>query len=145
VSRCAYRRRAADRGEANVLGLVLIAPAAVALGVLILWIGRQVDTEAQVHAASAAAAQAAARERTPAAGTTAAQRAASAMLVDATACAGGARIAVDASSWAPGGSVTVTVTCTPRTDDLALGGASPRTFTASSTATIDRYRSDGLP
>ena len=49
----------------NALGLVLIAPVAVALAMLILWIGRKVDTDAQVQAASSAAAQAAARQRSP--------------------------------------------------------------------------------
>jgi Flp pilus assembly protein TadG len=139
------RNRHGDRGEANVLGLVLIAPVAVAVGIMILWIGRQVDTDAQMQAASSAAAQAAARQRNPVDGQAAAQQVAAAMLTDATACSGGASVSIDSSAWAPGGSVTVTVTCAPRVDDLALGGASKRTFTASSTATIDRYRSAGLP
>ena len=57
------RRR--DCGEANALGLVLIAPVAIALAIMILWIGRKVDADAQMQAASSAAAQAAARQRNP--------------------------------------------------------------------------------
>ena len=135
----------ADMGEANALGLVLIAPVAVALGILILWIGRQVDTDAQVQAASAAAAQAAVLQRNPGDGAIAARRAASAMLIDSTACSTAAVIAVDTSAWSTLGTVSVTVTCTPATDDLALGAASARQFSATSTATIDPYRSIGLP
>ena len=62
-----------DRGEANALGLVLIAPVAVGLAMLILWTGRKVDTDAQVQAASSAAAQSAARQRNPASAVAAAQ------------------------------------------------------------------------
>ena len=78
-----------DRGDANALGLVLIAPLAIALAVLILWVGRKVDTDAQVQAASSAAVQAAALQRTPAAATAAARSTAAAMLTDAKACEGG--------------------------------------------------------
>jgi hypothetical protein len=61
-----------DRGDANALGLVLIAPVAVALAILILWIGLKVDADAQVQEASSAAAQAAARQRSPVAAVAAA-------------------------------------------------------------------------
>lgn len=134
-----------DRGEANALGLVLIAPVAIAIGMLVLWLGRKVDTDAQVQAASAAAAQAAALQRTPAAAFSAAQAAAVAMLTDATACASGPQISIDTSNFGPGGRVAVTVACSPRRSDLALGGAQSVTFTATSTASIDGYRAAGLP
>ncbi|HEY0518737.1 MAG TPA: hypothetical protein VGC84_04525 [Ilumatobacteraceae bacterium] len=134
-----------DRGEANALGLVLIAPVAIALAILILSIGRNVDTDAQVQSASSAAAQAAARQRTPAAAVMAAQSTADLMLTDAQACAGGASVAIDASEFRAGGHVTVTVACSPQRSDLALASGSPATFSASSTAFIDPYRSLGLP
>jgi Flp pilus assembly protein TadG len=134
-----------DRGEANALGLVLIAPVAIAVAVLVLWLGRKVDTDAQVQAASAAAAQAAALQRTPAAALHAAQAAAAAMLTDASACPGGPSITVDTTDFRPGGEVTVAVSCSPARSDVAIAGARPVTFVASSTATIDSFRAGGLP
>jgi len=134
-----------DRGDANALGLVLIAPIAVALAVLILWIGRKVDTDAQLQAASSAAAQAAARQRSPASAVAVAQSTAAAMLTDPTACPGGPAVSVDAAAFHPGGEVTVIVSCSPQRSDLALAGTVAAVFTATSTASIDLYRSVALP
>ena len=134
-----------DRGEANALGLVLIAPAAIALAVLILWIGRKVDTDAQVQAASSSAAQSAALQRTPALAVVAARSTAAAMLRDAKACAQGATVVVDIDDFRPGGSVVVAVSCSPQRSDLSLIGPAPATFVATATATIDLHRSAGLP
>lgn len=137
--------RPRDRGEANALGLVLIAPAAIGVALLVLWIGRKVDTEAQVQAATSAAAQSAARQRTADAATAAARTTAAAMLDDATACAGGATISVDTSQFHPGGSVRVTVACRPSTADVSLLAPRPDALTASASAAIDPYRARGLP
>jgi hypothetical protein len=134
-----------DRGEANALGLVLIAPAALALAVVILWVGRQVDTDAQMQAASSAAAQAAALQRSPGAAATAARSTVAAMLNDAKACAGGAVVSIDTAGFRPGGEVTVVVSCSPLRADLSLVGPPPATFSASATATIDLHRAAGLP
>jgi hypothetical protein len=134
-----------DRGDANALGLVLIAPVAVALAILILCLGREVDTDAQVQAASSAAAQAAARERNPASAVAVARSTALAMLIDVKACSGGPAVSIDASDFRAGGQITVVVSCSPRRSDLALSGAAEATFTATSTASIDTYRSVALP
>ena len=137
--------RGHDRGEANALGLVLIAPVAVALAILILWIGRKVDTDAQVQAASSAAAQAAARQRSPLAAVAAAQSTAALMLTDLQACSGGPAVSIDASQFRAGGEVTVVVSCSPQRSDLALSDPDEAMFTASSTALIDPYRAAALP
>ena len=134
-----------DRGDANALGLVLITPVAVALAILILWIGREVDTDAQVQAASSAAAQAAARARNPESAVAVARSTAAAMLTDVNACAGGPIVSIDASDFRAGGQVTVVVSCSPLRSDLALSGAAAATFTATSTASIDAFRSVGMP
>ena len=134
-----------DRGEANALGLVLIAPVAIALAVLILWIGRRVDADAQVQAASSAAAQSAAHQRTPAAAVAAAQSTAALMLTDVKECAGGPSISIDASQFRAGGTVTVVVACSPERSDLGLSDPRSATFVATSTASVDAYRSVGLP
>ncbi len=134
-----------DRGEANALGLVLIAPVAIAFAILILWIGRKVDTDAQVQAASSAAAQAAARQRDPLAAVAAARSTATLMLTDLQACSGGPVVSIDASQFRAGGEVTVVVACSPQRSDLALLGPEKATFSASSTALIDPHRAAALP
>jgi Flp pilus assembly protein TadG len=75
-----------DRGAADALGLVLIAPAVLGLALLIIALGRGVDATAQVRSAAESAAQAAALERNPEAATEAAQRAADAILADSSNC-----------------------------------------------------------
>ncbi len=122
---------------------MLVAPVAIALAFLVLWTGRRVDARAQIGHAASAAAQSAARERTPAAATAAAQRTAAAMLVDTRACDDGARVVVDTSAWSQG-IVIVAVDCTPRHDDLPGVGTS-MTISASATATLDDHRSALLP
>lgn len=134
-----------DHGEANALGLVLIAPVAVGLAMLILWIGRKVDTDAQVQAASSAAAQAAALQRSPFTAAAAAQSTAVLMLTDVQACSGGPNVSIDTSQFHPGGQVTVVVGCSPQRADLVLARPGPVMFSASSTASIDTYRSVDLP
>jgi len=129
-----------DRGSSDVLGLVLIFPAILSLAILVLWLGRQVESTAEVQVASEAAAQAAARQRSAGAASAAAQQTAALMLSRSNACAGSATVAVEVGAWKPGGSVTVTVTCSPRRDDLALVGPPGRVVTATATATIDLYR-----
>ena len=137
--------RRSDRGEASVVGLVLIAPVAIALAVLVLWTGRKVDADAQVQAASSAAAQSAAHQRDMRSAVAAAQATANSMLTDVTACAGGPMVSISAANFRPGGDVTVEVSCSPARNDLALAGPAAATFTGSSTATIDVYRAPGLP
>jgi Flp pilus assembly protein TadG len=134
-----------DRGESNVLGLVLIAPAALVVALLVLWVGRVTDTEAQVQAASAAAAQAAARQRSPMAAEVSARATAAAMLTDSAACGGGAQVSVDSSRWRPGGQVVVTVSCVPDRTDLAALAPDARELTGTASATIDPYRATALP
>lgn len=132
-------RRTNDRGNGEVLGLVLLFPVMIGLAMLVVWLGRKVDAGAQVRAASEAAAQAAARQRTPAAGVRAAQQTVAGMLSSGT-CAGVAGVSINTAGWRPGGQVQVTVTCTPRRADLAPLQAAPRTLRATATATIDQYR-----
>jgi hypothetical protein len=67
------------------------------------------------------------------------------MLADVAACAGGPAILVDASAFHAGGEVTVVVSCSPRRSDVALAGPDAAMFMATSTASIDPYRSPALP
>jgi Flp pilus assembly protein TadG len=79
-------RRRRDRGAADALGLVLIAPAVLGLAILVVALSRGVDARAQLRTAAEAAAQAAALERNAADAEAAANRVARAMLVERDAC-----------------------------------------------------------
>lgn len=122
-----------------MLALVLLAPAAIAMALVIVFIGRQVDARAQVHAAAEAGAQAAALARDPASADAAARRAVAATLVDPSTCANPG-VDVDLSGFGPGGVVSVVVRCTTRPEGIGTTGASPVTFETRAAATIDAYR-----
>jgi len=129
-----------DQGSADALGLALLAPAAIGLAVVIVFLGRGVDGRATVQSAAESAAQAAAQERTAAAAVAAANAVGAAMLVDPTSCSW-PQVVVDTSAFGPGGSVAVTISCTVSTDGLELidppsGGA----ITATAFAAIDPLR-----
>jgi Flp pilus assembly protein TadG len=99
-----------DRGTSDALGLVLVAPVAIGFALLVVLLSRQVDARAQVRTAAESAAQAAAQERSPAAAEVAARQVISAMLIDPDAC-DSPSAAVDLTGFAPGGLVSVTVSC----------------------------------
>lgn len=113
------RRIHGDRGSADALGLALLAPAAMALAVVIIFLGRGVDARATVQSAAESAAQAAAQERSPAAAIAAANEVAAAMLIDPRSCADPA-VNVDTTHFAPGGRVAVTVSCSVSAAGLEL-------------------------
>lgn len=131
---------AGDRGSADALGLALLAPAAIGLAVVIVFLGRGVDSRATVQSAAESAAQAAAQERTPAAAVAAANDVGAAMLVDRATC-DSPSVVVDTSAFRPGGSVAVTISCTVSPDGLELiGPPPPNEYTATAFATIDPLR-----
>lgn len=145
----AYRSKHLDRGDrgsSDALGMALIAPAAIGLAIVIIFLGRGVDSRATVQSAAESAAQAAAQERTIPAARVAAEQVGAAMLVDPTSCAS-PRVVVDTSDFRPGGQVAVTVSCTVATDDLQLINPPTRgPHTATAFATIDPLRAaEGEP
>lgn len=132
-----------DRGAADALGLVLIAPAVMGLALLIIALGRGVDAKAEVRSAAESAAQAAALERNPESADAAAQRAADAILGDSTNCN---RPHVDVRFMAPTGTsgvrvdmVEVTITCEVSNRGVEVINQ-PYTETVSAVATIDHFR-----
>lgn len=134
------RRFRDDRGSSDALGLALIAPAALGLAIVILFLGRGVDSRATVQVAAESGAQAAAQERTHSAAVTAGTAAATAMLVDEDTCSAPG-VLVDTSQFAPGGVVSVTVSCTVSTGGLELiNPPIPDALTATAIATIDPFR-----
>ena len=137
----ARRRVERDDGSSDALGMALIAPAAIALAIAVLFISRGVDTRATAQSAAEAAAQAAAQERNLGAASGAAQQIGNAMLVDVTTCANPSVSTSTQSGFVAGGTVTVTVTCNRNVDDLGLivpTGSNGATFTAY--AVIDTFR-----
>lgn len=129
-----------DRGAADALGLALIAPAALALALVILLIGRGVDSRAVTQNAAEAAAQAAARERSLSAARVAATRVGELMLVDDTTCADPSVVTTAVAGFVPGEVVSVTVSCTSTTRGLELLGASSSRAAATAYAVIDTFR-----
>ena len=139
VRACAGRGRG-DEGTSDALGLALLAPAMIGLAVVIVFLGRGVDSRATVQSAAESAAQAAAQERSPAAATAAARAVGAAMLLDTTTCASPS-VEVDTSRFGPGGRVAVTVSCTVSGDGLELVDPTidgPSTATAF--AVVDTFR-----
>ena len=133
------RRCRGDRGTSDALGLALIAPAALGLALVVLSLGRQVDSRATAQIAAESGAQAAAQERTPAAAVGAATEAARSMLTDSLTCAA-PTVSVDTTRFAAGGVVAVTVTCTASSSGLEPIDASPSSSSATAYATIDPFR-----
>ncbi len=135
-----------DAGSSDALGVALIMPAALGLALVILFLGRGVDSRATVQSAAESAAQAAAQERTPGAARAAAQQVADAMLVDRSTCAAPG-VTVDTSAFRPGGQVTVTVSCSVSTSGLELIDPPDHgPLTAVAFATIDPLRAgEGTP
>ncbi len=131
--------RTRDRGAADALALVLIAPAVIGLALLVVMLGRSVDARAQAQSAAEASAQAAALERSPGAAKAAADRVAAAMLVDHDSCAAPA-VRVDTSAFGPGGEVRVTIECRASARGIEAVQHSPHTFVAEAVAHIDEFR-----
>ncbi|MFW2335011.1 hypothetical protein [Ilumatobacter sp.] len=105
-----------DRGAADALGLVLIAPAILGLALLVIALGRGVDARAQVRSAAESGAQAAALERDASAASAAARRAVETILADSPNCDDPTVVTVYPPAPPPGsgvdvGIVRVTVSC----------------------------------
>lgn len=138
------RRHTRDRGAADALGLVLIAPAVIGLALLVVSLGRSVESRSGTQAAAEAAAQAAALERSPAAARSAANRVVAVMLTDPDTC-GSPQIAVDTDDFRAGGSVAVTVTCSASNRGVEVVQEGARVFTVRATARIDPFRATEGP
>ena len=133
-----------DRGAAEVVASIMIAPVVVGFTVLVFFLGRQVESRASVRTAADSAAQAAARQRDPAAAEAAARQTAVDMLGDSSTCAGGPTVIVDLTDFRAGGIVTVDITCSTRSDDLTAVAAPSKQFTGHGAAVVDTYRA-GAP
>lgn len=132
-----------ERGSVAV-ETAIIAPALVALLLLVVFAGRVSQAEGDVRRAASEAARAASlRQHAEDAVADAEAVAAENLSTSGVAC-GTLEIDVDTTDFAPGGSVTVTVRCTAAMRDVSLLGVpGSRTFVAQSIEVIDRYRGEG--
>lgn len=131
-----------DRGAAEALGLVLLAPFVILLALLVVALGRSVDSEAQMRTAAEAAAQAGALERDHASARSAAERLVSDMMSDSF-CTDAVVVVPDDAARGVGmsaGLIEVTVTCTMGNDGLQAV-TQPVTRSVTAFATVDRFRS----
>ena len=130
-----------DRGAADALGLVVLAPFVIGLALVVVWVGRSVDVDAQLRTAAEAAAQSAALERSHAAGAHAAQQVVAAMLAERQECSAVRTIVPERSDVGMrSGVIEVTVICTIDTGVLPTHDVE-RSETA--WATVDRFRVEG--
>ena len=141
----APRQHDGERGVAPVIELLILAPVFMMLVYLVILSGRMLNARSAVDGAARDAVRAASLARSATGAELAASRAAAGDL------AGGQRVrcasfavATDTSRFAPGGLVTVTVTCRVPLADLALLGIpGAKTLSASYPAPIDTYRATG--
>ena len=132
-----------ERGTVAV-EVAVLAPALVALLLLVVYAGRVTHANGEVQRAATQAARAASLRQTAAAATSAAQATAANGLRDSGFVCSDLATSVDTSRFAAGGSVAVTVRCTADMRDVTLLGVpGRRTFTATSSQVIDRYRGGG--
>ncbi len=141
---------ARDRGAADALGLVLIAPAIIGLAILVVALGRGVDARAQVRSAAEASAQAAALERDAGSASIAANEVARAMLVDVDACPDPSISVVyptpgSSTSGISFGLVEVTIRCSVSDRGIEVVQSGPRDHVVTAVASVDFFRSSGAP
>jgi len=138
------RVRADERGSIAV-EVAVIAPALLFLMLLVVFAGKVAEADGNVERAASDAARAASLRQHPDDATTDAQRAAAANLAAAGVSCVDLTTTVDTRHLAPGGTVSVTVSCEASMADVTLLGVPRRrTFTATAVEVIDTYRS-GTP
>jgi len=138
------RPQSRERGSAAA-ELVLVTPFLFLLLLFAVAAGRLVEGKLDVDSAAQQAARAASEARTPAAASAQAQQVAQAALAGQTVTCDPAVITPDLGDFAPGGMVTVTVSCTVQLSGLGLLHVpGSETITASASSPVDVYRGDAL-
>jgi Flp pilus assembly protein TadG len=135
------QRRAREEQGSVAVELAVLAPALVALLLLVVYAGRVAQTDGDVRRAASAAARAASFRQTAQDAEAAARDAAAENLSASGVGCGVVDTTVDVTNFKAGGTVAATVRCTASMRDVSLLGVpGHRTFTARSVAVIDRYR-----
>ncbi len=132
-----------DRGSVAV-EVAVVAPAFVFLMLLVTFAGRVAEADGNMTRAASEAARAASLRQHPPDATADAETVAAANLSAAGIECVDLVVVVDTSDFAPGGTVTVELSCsTSMADVTLLGVPGTRTFTSAATEVIDRYRGNG--
>jgi Flp pilus assembly protein TadG len=128
-----------DRGSAPT-EVALVAPLLIVLLLFVIFVGRLTSTRLDVTAAARDAARAASLRATPDEAAADARRTAERVLADKGVGCRELLVDVDTESFAPGGSVGVSVSCTANLADLALLRVpGTRAISASAREVIDAY------
>ena len=138
------RRRRSEEGSVSIEFAILAPILLVVFVALTVYGGRWVTAGNDVRSAAHAGARAATLAANPTSAEEAARDVvATNLAASGVGCVGGPDITVDLSDFAPGGQVTVTVTCTADfTDVISLGVADTATLTATATEIVDLHRSN---
>jgi Flp pilus assembly protein TadG len=123
------------------LELAIMTPVLVAFMMLMVGVGRIVNAQSQVDSAARDAVRNASIARSAGDAQNRAQTAVADSLQNLTWCQGGPSAQTDTSSWAPGGMVSVTVTCDADLGGLTLIGLpGSKQMTGKATAPLDTFR-----
>ncbi|MFD0635385.1 TadE family protein [Catenulispora yoronensis] len=141
-SRWARLRARRERGSAS-LELILVTPLFIIFLLMVVAVGRLVDTKIQVDQAVHAAARAASLSMTPGGADDAAQTAAAQALSGAGITCSPMSVNTAVTGTAAGGTARVTLSCTVALGDMSGLGVFPghKTITSSFSSVIDTYRS----
>ncbi len=121
--------------------LVIVAPVLMIMGLLMVLFGRYQGAQSSVYAAARAGVEAAVVQSSQGQATQAASGAVSSSLASSGVFCPSPAIGVDVSGFAPGGSVSVSVTCNVPLRDLGLPGfPASKTITGSASAPVDPYK-----
>jgi Flp pilus assembly protein TadG len=135
----------ADRGT-MALELAILTPVLVAFMMLMVGVGRIVNAQSQVDSAARDAVRNASIARSAGDAQSRAATAAEASMREFRWCPGGPSTQTDTSAWAPGGQVSVTVTCDANLGGLSLIGLpGTKRMTGRATAPLDTFRRTNEP
>ena len=124
--------------------LVLLAPLLFAFLCFVVGLGRLDEAHGKLVGAASDAARAASDARSPADAITAATRTAQADLAGSGLSCRHTDVHVNTGRFAPGGVVSVTVSCTTDLADVTISGLpGAKTLSAAANAPLDRYRGVG--
>ena len=133
-----------DRGAVSSEFAVVMAVFFSSFVLLVVYAGRVTQAGNDVRSAAHEAARAASLTNTSESASAEAHRVAAANLADSgLSCAEGFEVNVDTGNFAPGGSVTVAVTCHTSLADLStLDVPGSKTFTGTAVEVIDTFRAN---
>ena len=134
-------RRLGDETGSVAVELVLVTPLLLLLLLFVVALGRLAGARIELDGAAAQAARAASLERDPQGATAAAEQTASAALSGDDVTCGDLEVSTNTDSFAPGGEVSVTISCSVDLADLAgLRLPASTTLSSSAVSVIDTYR-----